>query len=40
MLRYDEEIRNSSHKIKGHIKVWEHLGTGRLSCSVVDVCYR
>jgi hypothetical protein len=39
MPRYDEELMGPSHRTKGHIKVWEHLGMGRLSCSSVDLCY-
>jgi hypothetical protein len=40
MSMYDEELRSLSHRTKGHIEVWEHLGMGRLNCSVVDLCYR
>jgi hypothetical protein len=40
MPRYDEELKSSSRRIKGHIEVWEHLGMGKLNCNVVDLCYR
>jgi hypothetical protein len=40
MSMYDEELKSSNHRTKGHIKVWEHLRMGRSSCNVVDLCYR
>jgi hypothetical protein len=40
MPRCDEKLRSQSCRIKGHIEVLEHLRMGRLSCSVVDMCYR
>jgi hypothetical protein len=38
MLRYDEELRGSNCKIKGHIKVKEHPRMGSLCCSTLDLC--
>jgi hypothetical protein len=38
MSRHDEKLRSLSRRIKGHIEVWEHLGMGRLNCSVVNMC--
>jgi hypothetical protein len=40
MPRYDEELRSPRRTTKGHIEVWEHMGMGRLSCIIVDLCYR
>ncbi len=39
MPKHDEELRGLNHRTKGHI-VWDHLGMGRLNCSIVDLCYR
>jgi hypothetical protein len=40
MLKYDEKLKGPSRRIKGHIKVKEHLGMGSLCCSYLDLCYR
>ncbi len=40
MLRYDEELKGSSHRTKGPIEVKEHPGMGSLCCSTLDLCCR